>query len=488
MASTSFTRPSGDIVTLLDLTPRDAQDNAFFPLSAQQSWFTRDSSRRHTPFVPVLQDFQYRGPASFGQRFTFDIASQTSGDIIMSAILQIQLTHWLDLTSVLKLQDRTFSYTDPSGAWFYANALGQILLQKVELEIDGVTIEQVDGDFSSVFSAAFPDLNTQFGIGTDHFGVVSMDRLIEWPPNRVFPTENGFIHCALPLFFQRTRLKETLPLIACREGTVRIHITLRPFKECVRQARGYRDSCDATPINTAIEFVDSSYPYYQTVTKQTIDAEPELANVRLLTWGAMLDGSVRRSMIEKPFEVMYREVQTFFFDEPLKYTIAKSGSSDTVSIQLPLEANHPVEEILWFIRRVDVRGNNEWTNYSNVLESEYDPIFNPKEPLLVSARIQANGIDLVHAEEQYFRNLAGLHHRGGIVSYNKFVYGYPIARHPGDQHQPSGTMNASRLHSLRLTLDVKSPSNGSAWEVKVFCIGINWLRFQNGIANRMFGD
>ena len=84
MSSTqdTFKRPGGDITTLLDLTNRDMQDNKYFPLGANTSWFARNSDRRFTPFVPLMQDFQYRGPAAFGQKFTFDIASQTCGDIL----------------------------------------------------------------------------------------------------------------------------------------------------------------------------------------------------------------------------------------------------------------------------------------------------------------------------------------------------------------------------------------------------------------------
>ena len=111
--------------------------------------------------------------------------------------------------------------------------------------------------------------------------------------------------------------------------------------------------------------------------------------------------------------------------------------------------------------------------------------------MLVSAKVQANGIDLIEAEGEYFRQQIARHHRGGIVAYNAFIYGYPIARSPGDVHQPSGTINASRLQNLRLTLDVRPPqteTGAAAWEVKVFCMSLNWLRFQNGICNKMFTD
>jgi hypothetical protein len=483
----TFKRPGGDITTLLDLTNRDMQDNSYFPLTTNISWFARSPDRRLTPFVPVIQDFQYRGPGAFGQRFTFDVTSQSCGDLLMGAVLELQLTSWLDATTILKLQGQCYEYVDPQSAWYYANSLGQILIQEAELEIDGVTIERIDGDLTAVFSSLYPELNTQFGIGPDHMGVYSLSQIASWPQYRPYPTENGYIHCILPFFFQRMRLKEGFPLLACREGTVRIHVTLRPFEEVIRQQRGFRDSCDATPINIPIEFYNKMVPFRQIETVQTQESDPQLQNIRLITLGAMLDGNVRTGMLRQPFDIMNRIVQTFYFEEPLKYVVAKTTSEDSIRIQLPLEANHPIEEIVWFIRRKDVSNNNEWTNFSSVLNYAVNPTFTPRDSMMLHAKVQANGIDLIDAEAQYFRQQIARHHRGGIVAYNNFIYGYPIARTPGDVHQPSGTINASRLQSLRLTLDVRPPGT-AAWEVKVFCMSLNWLRFQNGICNRMFTD
>jgi hypothetical protein len=487
----SFKRPGGDITTLLDLTSRDMQDNSYFPLTANTSWFARSPDRRFTPFVPISQDIQYRGPGAFGQRFSFDITSQVAGDLLLGAVLELQLNSWLDQTTILNLQGQRYEYVNPQTAWYYANAIGQSMIQLVELEIDGVIIEKVDGDLTAVFASLYPELNTQFGVGADHMGIYSPEQLASWPQYRPYPTENGYMHCILPLFFQRIRLKEGFPLLACREGSVRIHVTLRPLTEVLRQQRGFRDSCDATPVNIPIQFYDKTVPFQQIVTVQTQESEPQLQNIRLLTYGAMLDGSVRTSMLRQPFEIMHRVVQTFYFEEPLKYVVAKPTNEDSIRVQLPLEANHPIEEIVWFIRRKDVRNNNEWTNFSSVLNYQINPTFNPRSSMLISAKIQANGIDLIEAEGDYFRQQIARHHRGGIVAYNNFIYGYPIARSPGDVHQPSGTINASRLQNLRLTLDVRPPQGlvGSAsWEVKVFCMSLNWLRFQNGLANKMFTD
>jgi hypothetical protein len=191
-------------------------------------------------------------------------------------------------------------------------------------------------------------------------------------------------------------------------------------------------------------------------------------------------------MLREPFEILHRQLQTFYFDEPLKYSIGRR--QDAIRIQLPLEANHPIEEIIWFIRRKGTSINNEWTNFTGVLESEWN-VRAAQRPMLHSAVIQANGTVLCDADEQFYREGIASAHRGGFAAYSRFIYGYSFAKNPGE-HQPSGSLNASRLNSLRLTLDVMPPGGvlDASWEVKVFCIGLNWMRFENGLANPMFED
>jgi len=476
-----YIRPRGDITTLLDLTDRDVQENDFFPLDTNTTWFTRNSERRTIPFVPVVQDFPFRGPASYGQRFTFDIGSLPCGDILLGTAIQIKLSHWLDLTTQVLINSGQYTYNTPSEAFFFANSIGSVLIEKAELEIEGVTVEKLDGDFIFVYSNLNTELNTQFGLATDSLGYSSMVDLLDWNPKRNFPVEDGNIFCIIPFFYMRTRLRESLPMIALKEGSAKIHITFRPFYQSVRQKRGYRDNCTSVPLGRTISFNSANTTITEII--------PDFQEVKLITYGAYLDGQERNKMLREPFEHIMREVQTFYFDEPLKYAISKS-SNDTIIIQLPLEANHPLEEIIWFVRRKQVANNNEYTNFSSVVEQEYDATFNPRTPMLKRAIIQANGETLCDASEDYYRQLISNYHKGGYVSYNKFIYGYPFARHPSEEHQPSGSLNASRVQSLRLTLEIQPPVTNldASWEVKVFCIGLNWLRFENGIANKLFSD
>ena len=198
-----------------------------------------------------------------------------------------------------------------------------------------------------------------------------------------------------------------------------------------------------------------------------------------------MDGSFRSKMLREPFEILHRQVQTFSFDEPLKYSVNKQ--TDLIRIQLPLEANHPIEEIIWIVRRKDVAVNNEWTNYSDTVEANWstDATFLTK-PLLLNASLQVNGLTMIDSDEQYFRQHIARRHRGGFAAYSNYIYGISFAERPGD-HQPTGSINASRANSIRLNLEVNAPK-GVEWEVKVYCLGLNWMRFENGLANALFED
>lgn len=593
-------RANGPITTLLDLVNRDQQENDLFPLRTEITWFARDTERRLFPFTPTIQEIALRGPGAFGQRFTFDLGSIVVGDLLLGTTLQIQLDHWIDAQTrnMYMAQKLTYSSAERPTAWEYANSLGTSIIQSAELEIDGKTIETIDGDFIHVFAMLFPDYNTQVGIAYDHLGQVPVKRLIDTTRRpTIYPVENGNLNCVLPFFFMRNKLKEALPMTAIREGYVKINITLRPFSECVRQMRGYRDTCTSIPPPTAITFVPagSLWTYSPKVQAGSWDVPPQYSftitlngitynwnftastklgnwvtpppistfsvanayswagstatwtptnppfniaypqgtdwyywdnapqawrsgglfkgaptfsftygsltweskvgdwsvtappfkSVQLLAHGAIVDGLLRKNMLRNPFEILHRQVQTFSFDEPLKYAVGKRADSDSIRIQLPLEANHPIEEIIWFVRRKGASINNEWTNYSATIEQEH---MGGKRyvPLLQNAILQVNGTIICDAEEQFYREQVAYAHRGGYAAFSRFIYGYSFASTPGE-HQPSGSLNASRVNSLRLVLDVKPPG-GDTWEVKVFCIGLNWMRFENGLANPMFED
>jgi hypothetical protein len=464
-----YERAGGDIVTLLDLTPRDFQDNEYFPLSAEKTWWL-PKNQTLNPFSLSVQEFPFRGPTAFGQRFTFDVKSVGCGDLLLNTVLQIELGHWLDETTLMRLESG--KYHIASDFWAYAQSLGSVIIEKAELEIGDSTIETIDGDFLNVFFN-LQDMNAQFGIGQDGLGTSQPTQ------QRPFPTQDRTLYIPLPFFFNRIQLKEALPLLACKEGSIRIHVTLRPFHECIQNLSSPRPCVTDTPLGLESTLTNIMTPFLQNITAQ--NTIPIFKTIKLVTQAANTDGDIRQRILRTPFEILRRDVSTFSFEEPLKYATNKT-SSDTITVQLPLEVNHPMEEFFWFIRRKGTANQSEWTNYSAVLRSEADPIYNPHIPLLKSASIQFNGVEIVNADEQFFRSHLAKKH-DVTAAYKNYIYGYSFATNPA--HQPSGTLNASRLQTIRLTLNIAFLPN-DMWEIKVFVTTLQWLRFQNGMANPMF--
>jgi hypothetical protein len=381
----------------------------------------------------------------------------------------------------MRLEGGKYTTTDPS-IWFYANSLGTVILEKAEFEVNDQTIETVDGDFLNVTSL-FQDLNSQYGLAADGLGRQPLASLLQTPANKPFPTQGRSLFIPLPFFFSRIKL-QGFPLLACKEGSVRIHIHLRPFHECVRTLSGRRLTCDDTPLGKEFK-VKTLEGLTEIITASS--NIPQFKGIQLITHAAHTDTMIRQKILRKPFENLIRCVSTFHFAEPLKYLINKV--SDTIQIQLPLEVNNPIEEIIWFVRRKATANNNEWTNYSATMSAELDQTFNPQRPLLHSASIQFNGIDIIKGDENWFRRHIALKHPGGAAAYENYIYGYSFSQNPG-AFQPSGTANASRLQSVRLSLGITPPTGAYEleWEVKVFVISLQWIRFQEGLTNLMYMD
>jgi len=481
-------QPRGAATTLLDLATRDIQDNILFPLNTKITRFTRDESVRTVPMVTVLREHTFRGPAELGQRFTFELGDTNCGDLIQGIFIQLQVGDWLSELTRSRLTTGNLVYNNPASAWTYINSLGSSIIEEATLEVDDQILEKITGDSINIVSLLFPDLNTQIGL-SEIEGRKSIDDVKKWDGSRLLPTEESWITVPLVFSMLRERLRSTFPLLSCRAGTMRIRVTLKRFDQVVRIVSGQRASCEDTPLGKIFSLRDTAYNINKTNNIPISLDPPILKNIQLLTSGIFVEGPYREKLLREPFERAYREIQQFDFTEPLKYVVNKS-ENDLITVQLPLEANQPIEEIVWFLRRkAAVTLNNDWTNYSATLEKDYHPTYGPLEPLLQHAKLQANGIDIVSQDEKWFRSHISRAHKSGRVAYDSFIYGYSFARNPGE-HDPTGTINASRLSSLRLSLDVKPPggSSDSEWEVHVFVFAFQWIRFGNGICNKVFID
>lgn len=497
--SQDYFRPRGDITTVLDLTDRDSQDNIYFPIDSDKSWFNYKDTITH-PTALSIQEFTQRGPGSWGQKCSFEIGTLSAGDLFRTIHVQIRLSSWYNATIVqqLALGQITTDPTQINNMWTYCNSLGISIIEYAEFIVNDQTIETITGEFIATYMNLYYNKNKYVGIQYDAIGAVPYELLDEstvlqtpFNPNRPFPTEHGTIFCILPFFFSRTK-QEVFPLVSCNEGNVRVDIKLRPFEDLVRRYPGYRQKCPDTPLNRTQSFIQLPQTPIQT---QTAQQPPPFEDFRIVTGCSLITGSIREKYLRKPFEQMVKLVQLFSFEEPLKYAVNKS--KDFIEVQLPLELNHPVTELIWVLRRKAVKINNEWTNFTPNISLETSTTMH-YPPWINQATIRINGSEVISAEGDWFKEHIARKHQGGITSFHASIYGYSFAEYPAE-HQPSGSANMSKAASVTLSLKVNppivqtlpndcqfDPTVVNGWEVFVYAMHYNWIRFENGIANKLF--
>lgn len=515
-SSRDFVRPRGDVTTVIDYTDRDLQDEELFPnpgtLAADISWFAPDNERRTIHFSPQIQTFVHRGPAQFGGRFTFEIDKVSAGDLIHIVALQINLGHWLPQDIQQKLLNGELKYVDPNDAWTYVNGIGRTIIESAEFQVEDTTLETVDTIAADCILKLFPDINNTFGFGRDGSGTTNLAEQIEPPttslaqepngmfdPRRPFTVANGQIFAIVPFFFTRQPYRGSFPLLAVNNnGRVRFNFNLRTFDQVVRKCNGVRASCTDSPLNKTFNFINNTVipPIYQSY---TVGAEPPpFQDIKMIVYSSIVGDEVRQNYIRNAYEIMYRSIQPFPFSQPLKYAVTLTNSSaDSIKIQLPLELNHPIEELFWVIRRKAININNDWLNFTSYTEKQLkDNSYIVQSDPLIEANIYVNGISIVQKEGRWFREHTASKHLGGIVPFASFIYGYSFAKVPGI-FTPTGTINASRTSSIKLEMTVRVPlpapdafneEDEQMWEVFVYGIGINWLRFQNGMCSRIYSN
>jgi hypothetical protein len=470
-------KPKGDKVTVLDVIDRGELDTEFFPTDATSSIFS-PAYYRKLPYTTIVNDFIAKEAPQFAGSLTFEIGSGAA-DLIESAIVQIELDHWLPQHIQRALASGSYVY-DPTGEtpWTYINSMGTAVIESASLQINELEIERIDGDFVYTWASLYSDANTQYGLATDGLGIMHYSKLRQ---PFIYPTTNGILNCVLPFSFQRMRRHAAFPLASVKDGSVRIVVTLRPFHDVVQRVDGSPASCTDTPCGKTFRFLDGSGAAIE-YTVGSVPPHPKRTS--LVIYGAVTAGKFRSALLKSAFEKIYREVYTYRFSEPLKYVVNKTA--DAITVQLPLELNNPCEEIVWFIRRRAAEDANEWTNYGAVRWLELDSVYNPQAPMLISASLQINGQSITEEEpEYYYRRNAAEAHKGGIIAYDRYIYGYSFSKAP-ERRQPTGHVNMSRANSIRLNLTIES--GYGEWSVVVFGLAMNWLRFENGIANKLYSS
>lgn len=442
------------IKRLVDLVDRDQVDEVFYPFQSTNTLFHRSTHRSYYNMVPEIVEIGYQGNAAWGQRITINLTREDSGDMLQWLCLRLAPRSWLGGDLDAKLRSGLWSYQDPSSAWVWTSSLAAAAIQLVEFEIGDAVVETWPGEWMDVWSRTWLDGGRSGTWDTDIYGAF---------PRVGGPTEDGYVYCWLPLALLR-RPQTAFPLAAMGEQEVRVHITLRPFNRVVRRQGIPRTSCDEVPLGQTVVLLDNtgSLPVPWEYTMPSVI--PGFEDTTVFVGVAHMEDPQRRHYMRLPMEIMYEPISWSRFSVP-----AFQGTS---TLTFPLrELNGPVREISFFLRARDVWRYNDWTHYGTPL---------------ISARLMVGNAVWRDEAEQWWRLDYGLAHRGGVRLYNGYVYGIVLgaaADWSTEDFQPAGTVNASRT-DLRLDLTL----NAGEWDLYVFGVGVNWLRFARGLAVPLFKD
>lgn len=499
----------------VDLVDRGPEDDTFFPAASNATLFRREWKTHHN-VVPEIVELGYQGDVNWGQRFTVRLTRQDSGDLLQWICVRLKPASWLGPALERKITGGGWDYADTSGAWMWADSLGSVAIQRVDLEIGDTLVESWPGEWMDIWSRLWMDLGRAPGWDADIYG-----KLPTWvqhstarPPwTTIQPTEDGYIYCWLPLVFMK-RASTPFPLVALADSQeMRLHITLRPFTEVVRRRLLPRASPTETPLGSTIVVNDVTgtvpVPYEYRLPLKT----PGFHEVNVFAGISLTEDPLRASLMRLPQEIMYEPVTHMRFDVPAALTQwIPGGACQITHMTCVLDAlNGPQRKIIFFLRRRAVWQFNEWTNYGALLERElYQTVLEDadglvarpvatQQPLLNSARLTVGNAVWNDDDERWWRIDFGLEHRGGVRAANGMVYGFEFGSATNvrfEDLQPAGTVNASRAEiKLDLTIAVPPPATGdtcdetgSEWEVHVFGVGLNWMRFVNGMAVPIFKD
>lgn len=313
----------------------------------------------------------------------------------------------------------------------WVDYIGLRLIKDVEIEIGGQKIDKQYSDFMYIWN----ELSLPYGKKNGYDTMVGA--------NLAAASDATTLYVPLEFWFCRN-VGLALPLIALQYHEVKINLQFEDKPNLVKNG--------ATPPAAGI----------------LTDVPGELAATLWVDY-VFLDTDERRRFAQLSHEYLIEQVQ-FTGDEGV-------GNTDRVKLNF----NHPVKELIWVVQR-DASVPYDWTTYSSAPGNE--GINNVKD-----AKLQLNGQDRFATRAGGYFNLVQPFQHHENVSTNKGINVYSFALKP-EEHQPSGTLNFSRIDTAVLQVNL-APTVGASTnmaKVKTFATNYNVLRIMSGMGGLAYSN
>jgi len=405
---------------LLQLVAYGAQD--VYLTGNPQITFFKVVYRRHTNFSIESIQQTFNGNAILGNRVTCQISR--NGDLVHKLYLEIKA-----------VAGSNPIYLQP----FY----GYRMIKHVELEIGGQRIDKQYGEWMYIWNELTMDQGKKEGY-YEMIGGNSLNKSVE------LKDENVQLYIPLEFWFCRN-VGLALPLIALQYHEVKVNIEFNSMENI--RAKNQADEL-ASDNTCNIQINNNDFTSF---------------NATLWADYIFLDTDERKRFAQLSHEYLI---------EQLQFTGTESITANTVKASR-LSFNHPCKELVWVVRpEPATEGSNiNWNNFTN---AENNNII--KDNLITTAKLQLNGNDrFAERDGKYFSLVQPYQHHNNIPV-NQGINVYSFALKP-EEHQPSGTLNMSRIDTAQL--QVKSSKPG---ELFVYAVNYNVLRILSGMGGLAYSN
>jgi hypothetical protein len=390
---------------LLQLVAYGVQDT--FLSSNPQVTFFKLVYRRHTNFAMESIRQPFNTDPDFGKRVTCEIPRH--GDLIHRMYLQITLPalrnegqYVVDPVTKKILSDSVVNFK-------WTRRVGLALVKTVDIEIGGQLIDRHYGEWMYIWNELSLPKNkldgynkmTGYCIPAEDINTVEQILYPESPETKLY----------IPLefwFCQNHGL--ALPLIALQYDTVKLHVEFRNLNQLHR--------------NNSVEITN----------KHLVDAVLWIDYI-------FLDVDERRRFSQSKHEYLIEQIQA---------NGEEKIDKELESIGIILKFTNPVKELFWVFQYEENIAQNQWFNYINHTE-----IFNYlASSIMKTAKLQLNGNDrFIERDAEYFTLIQPFQHHTNVPN-SRGIHVYSFALKP-EEHQPSGSLNFSRIDSvvMKMTVD-----------------------------------
>ena len=314
--------------------------------------------------------------------------------------------------------------------WSWRNGIGNSIVKSATIEIGGQSMDKQFGLWMDIWD----ELSTPSEKSNGYKTMVGKET-----PTRTASGVSKILYVPFQFWFCR-HPGSAIPLVALQYHEVKLKIDFETLENC------------QLLLNTS----DIEHPNYSgTITADT----STLTSVKLYADYVYLDEEERERFIKSSQQYLIEQVQHTSIDS------LTSGINNH-----SLFFSHPVKELIWVIR--DSTDSDSF-NYSEVLKESGG-----------NTKLVFNGHDRASARPgSYYRQVQPYQHHTRMPSQAVYVYSFAVSP---EEHQPSGSINFSRLDNAEIILDVDSSI--TTLYADIFATSYNVFRVQSGLGGLAYSS